>query len=84
MPIFAATLFIWSAKLSTEPPTPSAMVMARSFADFTISIFKALSSVTSVPGRKPIFDAGMLAARRDTSSGVSSVMRPSRTAVRAV
>ena len=38
------------------------MVTAMSFGDFTINIFRALSSVTSVPGRKPIFDGIMLAA----------------------
>ena len=41
---------------------PSAIVTAISLGDFTISIFRALSSVTSVPGRKPIFDGIMLAA----------------------
>ncbi len=61
-----------SAKASTEPAMPSAMVMAISLGDFTISILSALPSVTSVPGLKPIFDGGMEAARRETTSGVSS------------
>ena len=62
---------------------PSAIVTAMSFGDFTISIFRALSSVTSVPGRNPILEGAMLAARADTISGVSSVIRPSRTALSA-
>ena len=59
MPIDDAAAFISSANASTDPETPSAMVTARSFADFTISIFRALSSVTSVPGRNPIFEGDM-------------------------
>ena len=59
---------------------PSAIITATSFGDFTISIFSALSSVTSVPGSKPIFEGGMRAARADMVSGVSIVSRPSRTA----
>ena len=58
----------------------SAIITAMSLGDLTISIFSALSSVTSTPGEKPIFDAGMLAARGDIVSGVSSVSWPSRTA----
>ena len=80
MPSALADAFISFAKPSTEPDTPSAIVTAISLADFTISIFKALSSVTSVPGRKPIFEGAMVVARAETFSGVSSVIRPSRTA----
>jgi hypothetical protein len=69
-----------SAKPSTEPETPSATITATSFGDLTISILSALSSVTSVPGRNPIFDGGMRAARSDMTSGVSRVSLPFRTA----
>ena len=55
---------------------PSATITATSLGDLTISIFRALSSVTSTPGRKPIFEAGMFAARADIVSGVSSVNAP--------
>ena len=72
--------FIASAKNSTEPETPSATVIARSFGDLTISILSELSSVTSVPGRKPIFEGGARDARADTTSGVSMVSLPLRTA----
>ena len=37
----------------------SAIITATSLGDFTISIFSALSSVTSVPGRNPILDGGI-------------------------
>ena len=52
------------------------MVTAMSLADLTISIFSALSSVTSMPGRKPIFDGAWREALADTVSGVSIVSRP--------
>ncbi len=38
---------------------PSAMVTAMSFADFTISILRALSTVTVVPTLKPILVGGI-------------------------
>ncbi len=44
------------------PPTVSATATAMSFADFTIIIFSASSSVSVVPGLKPILLAGWLAA----------------------
>ncbi len=69
-----------SAKASTEPETPSAMATAMSFADFTISMTSALCSVTSEPGLKPILEGAMRHARGDIISGVSSEMRPWRTA----
>ena len=80
MPSAAAARFISPAKASTEPETPSAMVTATSFADLTISIFSALSSVTSVPGRKPIFEGAIFAARAETRKGVFRLSRPSRAA----
>ena len=80
MPRRRALAFIWSAKPSTEPPTPSAITTAMSFADFTISILIALSSVTVVPGGKPILVGAAAAAFADTRSSDSSVMRPSLTA----
>ncbi len=82
-PSFWAAAFISPANASTEPDTPSATVTATSFGDFTISIFSALSSVTSVPGLKPILDGCWLAARAETTSGVFMVRRPARTASRA-
>ena len=51
-----------------------------SFADFTISILSALSTVTVVPGGKPILTGDCAAALCDTLSSVSSVIRPSLTA----
>ena len=80
MPSCAAVAFISSAKASTEPEMLSATITATSLGDLTISILSALSSVTSVPGTEPIFEAGILAARADIVSGVSSVSLPSCTA----
>ena len=51
-----------------------------SFADFTISILSALSTVTMVPGGKPILVGAAAAAFAETVSSVSSVSRPSLTA----
>ena len=51
-----------------------------SLADFTSIIFSALSTVTCVPGRNPIFDGDCEAAIGDTVNSVSSVRRPSFTA----
>ena len=51
-----------------------------SLADFTIIIFSALSTVTCMPGRKPILDGDCEAATGDTVSTVSSERRPSLTA----
>ena len=42
-----------------------------SFADFTISIFSALSTVTWVPAGKPIFDGACATALRETVNSVS-------------
>ena len=62
MPRFFAVAFISSENFSIEPPTPSASTTAMSFADFTIIILSALSTVSCVPGRKPIFDGACEAA----------------------
>ena len=51
-----------------------------SLADFTIIICSAFSTVTWVPGRKPIFDGDCEAATGDTVSVRSSDIRPSLTA----
>src|SRR5262245_16284959 len=51
-----------------------------SFADFTISILSALSTVTWVPAAKPIFTGDCATAFAVTVSGVSRVSRPSLTA----
>ena len=51
-----------------------------SLADFTIIIASAFSTVTCVPGLKPIFDGDCEAATGDTVSVCSSVSRPSLTA----
>ena len=80
MPIAAEAWFISPAKASIEPETPSAIVTAMSLADLTMSMTSALRSVTSCPARKPIFDGACSVARSETTSGVSSVMRPLRTA----
>ncbi len=80
MPSLRELAFIMSAKPSIEPPTPSAIVTDTSFADLTMIIFSALSSVTSVPSLKPIFVGACATALRVTGSSVSSFRRPSRTA----
>ena len=77
MPSRRALAFIMSAKPAIEPPTPSAIVTAMSLADFTISIFSALSTVTVVPTLKPILVGCCAAALRDTVSRVLREMRPS-------
>jgi len=51
-----------------------------SFADFTINILSALSTVTTVPTPKPIFTGDCATAFADTTSGVSRLSRPSLTA----
>ena len=71
MPRRRAALFISSENFSTEPEMPSAVTTAMSFADFTIIIFSALSSVTWVPALKPILAGGSAAARADTVNSVS-------------
>ncbi|MFK4619833.1 hypothetical protein ABIF50_003110 [Bradyrhizobium diazoefficiens] len=80
MPSFLAVSFIMTEKPSIDPPTPSASTTAMSFADLTIIIFRALSTVSCVPGRNPIFDGDCEAAVGDTVSSVSSVSLPSFTA----
>ncbi len=80
MPSRCAVLFISAENPSTDPPTPSASTTAMSFADLTIIIFSALSTVTCVPERNPIFDGACAAAAGDTVRTVSSVNRPSFTA----
>ena len=75
MPSRRLVRFISAEKFSTEPETPSASTTAMSFADFTISIFSALSTVTWLPGLKPIFEGACKAARAETVNRVSSVMR---------
>jgi hypothetical protein len=59
---------------------PSASTTAMSLADFTSIIFSALSTVTWVPGRRPIFEGDCDDAVGDTVSSVSSETRPSLTA----
>ncbi len=80
MPSLAAVWFIIAEKPSIDPPTPSASTTAMSLADFTIIILSALSTVTWVPGGKPILDGDSEAATGDTVSSVSSDRRPSFTA----
>ena len=77
MPSRRALAFIMSAKPSIDPPTPSAIVTAMSLADFTISIFSALSMVTRVPALNPILVGCCAAALRDTVSKVLKATRPS-------
>ena len=59
------------------------MVCATSFADLTMMILRALSSVTWVPGRKPILEGGWAAASGETVRSVSMATRPWRTRSRA-
>ena len=71
MPRRRAFSFIWSAKLSIEPPTPSASTTAMSFADFTSSILSALSTVTSGADREAHLDRLLRGGvRRDRHRGV--------------
>ena len=81
MPSRCASSFMRSAKPATLPPTASATATAMSFADFTIIIFSALSSVSTVPGLKPILlggcGGGVARCRRPANS---SVISPAATA----
>jgi hypothetical protein len=51
-----------------------------SLADFTISILSALSTVSWVPGLKPILEGGSAAAVSETVMSVSGVTLPARMA----
>ena len=75
MPSRCALVFILSANLSIDPATPSARATAMSFAECTIIILSALSTVTVVPTGKPIFVGAWPVALADTVNGESSVMR---------
>ncbi len=66
MPSRCAVWFIWSAKFSIEPATPSASTTAMSFADFTSSILSALSTVNVVPVGKPILTGSCATALGET------------------
>ena len=71
MPSRCAVSVISCAKSSIEPPTPSASRTAMSFADFTIIILIALSTVTWVPTGKPILVGSCARAlARDREQGV--------------
>src|ERR1700704_4657867 len=81
MPSRCAAAFIGAEKPSIEPPTPSASTTAMSLADFTSIIASAFSTVTWVPGRKPILEGDCDAATGDTVTMLSSDNRPSLTAL---
>ena len=49
MPMRAASAFIRAAKAASEPARLSPMAVATSLADFTMMIFRAVSSVITVP-----------------------------------
>jgi hypothetical protein len=83
MPSRREAAFMASANFSIEPDTPSASTTEMSFADFTIIIFKALSTVTVVPVLNPIFEGDCATALGDTGSRVSRVRRLSFTALSA-
>src|SRR5438445_6655553 len=83
MPSRCACWFMIAEKPSTEPPTPSASTTAMSLADFTIIIASAFSTVTCVPGRKPILEGDCEAATGDTVNSESSDSLPSLTALSA-
>ena len=70
-----------SANFSIEPDTPSASTTEMSFADFTIIILSALSTVTVVPALKPIFEGACATALDETVSSESRVRRLSFTAL---
>ena len=80
MPRRCEVAFISSANFSIDPSTPSASTTAMSFAECTSSIFSALSTVTWMPARNPIFDGDCATALGETVNTVSMVMRPSLTA----
>src|SRR5690348_12162110 len=79
MPRRREAAFISSANFSIEPETPSASTTAMSFADFTISILIALSTVTCVPALKPIFEGACATAFGETVSSESIDRRPAFT-----
>ena len=81
MPRRRDAAFMSSANFSIEPDTPSASTTDMSFADFTIIILSALSTVTWMPAGKPIFDGACATAFGDTVSSVSMPRRPSFTAL---
>ena len=81
MPRRREAAFMSSANFSIEPDTPSASTTAMSFADFTIIILSALSTVTVVPALKPIFEGACATALGDTVSSESRVRRLSFTAL---
>ena len=74
MPRRTAVLFIMSTKLSTDPPTFSASMIATSFADFTISALTARSTLSCAPSGIPSLLGGWLCesvVEMTTSSGES-------------
>ena len=75
MPSWRAVRVISAANFSTEPDTPSASTTAMSFADLTIIILSALSTVTWMPTLKPILDGCCAMALGDTVSNVSMPRR---------
>ena len=77
MPSRCAARFISAANAGTDPDTPSASTTAKSFADFTIIILSALSTVTLMPTLKPIFEGCCAMAFGETVRSLSGVTRPS-------
>ena len=64
------------ANAASLPEKYSAMVVATSFADFTAIRRTASPSAIFSPARRPIFDGGRDAARRETGNFVSSDTTP--------
>ena len=83
MPRRRASAFIMATKPASLPPTVSAIAMAMSFAERTIIIFSALSTVIAVPTLKPIFEGGSASALADTTTGDVSLSRPALSALKA-
>ncbi len=83
MPMRREVSFIMSANPSTEPPRLSPIAQDTSLADLTMMILRALSRVSWVPGRKPIFEGGSAAAAGEMVTSVSREARPCRTRSRA-
>ncbi len=80
MPRRAAAAFIICEKPATEPPRFSATVVATSFADFTMMMRSAFSTVICEPAVKPILEAGSRAAFAETVSREFIDTRPWLTA----
>ena len=84
IPSRRASRFMSATNAASVPPSISATATATSFADFTISIFSALSTVTTVPGRKPMRLGCCAVACSEIVTGEFMASRPSPRAWKAI